>query len=416
MRKKALLAIVCALLLRSPMIAAEGPPLFALHRADGTTAIGPLGKITEDWSVRVGGNQPALTAGDDVITLRRQGRLLPPLPVTEQVILGNGDRLPLQAGKPLRLAGERLECSPEPPLRVVQGNALTLPIAAVAVLWITPPEGTDEPALLLRRLLGARRSSDVVLLRNGDTVVGTLIALDRGTACRLEADKKSLDVPFDRIAAVAFSTELLAHPRPQRPYGHLVLTHGARLAVASAQVDAKRQMLVGKMLLGSGVEVPLDQVAAIDVRQGRATYLSDLEPSAYGHTPFLGIAWPLVKDGSVAGRELRLGGNTYDKGLGLHSKAVVTYDLAGKYEWLETLVGLDEQTGRRGQARIHVEVDGKARDLGEGEVRGWDSPRMLRINVRGGQVLTLGVDFGRQGDVAAHVDWADARLVKTPTR
>jgi len=397
-----------------PGAADDGPPLFALHAADGTTAVGPVGKIAADWSIRLGGARPSLTAGADVITLRRQGLPLPPTPLTEQVVLSNGDRLPLQAGKPLRSAGERLECSPQPPLRLPGASALTLPLAAVALVWIAPPDGTEEPALLLRRLLAARRSSDVVLLRNGDTALGTVIALDRETVCRLEAGKKSLEVPFARVAAVAFSPELLAHQLPKGPYGHLVLAGGGRLALASAQVDVERQMLVSKMLLGVAVEVPLAQVVALDLRQGRATYLSDLEPRAFQHTPFLGISWPLVKDGSVAGRDLRLAGGTHDKGLGLHSKSILTYDLAGKYEWLEALVGLDEQTGRRGQARISVLVDGKARDLGlDRELSGRDGALPLRIDVRGGRELTLVVDFGRQGDVEAHVDWADARLIKS---
>jgi hypothetical protein len=32
--------------------------------------------------------------------------------------------------------------------------------------------------------------------------------------------------------------------------------------------------------------------------------------------------------------------------------------------------------------------------------------------VRGGRELTLAVLFGRFGDVQAHVNWADARLIK----
>src|SRR5205085_10462183 len=135
---------------------------------------------------------------------------------------------------------------------------------------------------------------------------GTVVSLDRASVCRLEAGKKTFEVPFSRIASVAFSTELLARPRVKGACGHLVLESGARLSLASARVDAERPVLAGKMLLGPAVEVPLDRVAALDLRQGRATYLSDLSPRAYQHTPFLGISWPLVKDGSVTGRELRL--------------------------------------------------------------------------------------------------------------
>jgi hypothetical protein len=142
-------------------------------------------------------------------------------------------------------------------------------------------------------------------------------------------------------------------------------------------------------------------------------YLSDFKPRRYEHVPYFGVSWPWVADGSVAGHDLRLGGSTFDKGLGLHSASRLTYDLAGGYRRFEALVGLDERTGRSGSATIGVLVDGKPQDLGwNGALQGGGSPRPLRVAVTGARSLTLVVEFGRRGDVADHVDWADARLIK----
>jgi hypothetical protein len=173
-------------------------------------------------------------------------------------------------------------------------------------------------------------------------------------------------------------------------------------------------MLSGKTLFGEQIEVAVDQVAALDVRQGAAVYLSDLEPRRYQHTPFLGVAWPYTKDGSVAGRELGWGG-TFDKGLGMHAESRITYELGGHYRRFEAVVGLDEYTGRRGRVRLQVLVDGQAQDIGwSGELSARDQPLRLRIDVRGGRELTLAVLCGRFGDVQAHVNWADARLIRAP--
>ncbi len=46
------------------------------------------------------------------------------------------------------------------------------------------------------------------------------------------------------------------------------------------------------------------------------------------------------------------------------------------------------------------------------ELTGRDAPRLVRLDVRQAQTLTLVVDFGSQGDVQAHVNWADARLIR----
>jgi hypothetical protein len=411
--RKALLT--CLLLTGSLAAGGEGPPSFSLHLADGTTLAGPLTKVGPDWSMRLGGPRPSLSSGAEVISLRRQSLRLPPNPSGEQVILSNGDRVPLTAGQPLRLAGDYLECVPRPPLRVRGDGPLKLPLAAVALIWIAPPEGTAEPLPLLRRLLAEKRDTDVLYLRNGDTALGTVIALEEQKGCRLEFRKKQTEVPFGRMAAIAFSTELLARPRAKGAYAHLVLGGGARISLTSAQVDPERQVLTGNMVLGTAVEVPLAQVASLDLRRGRAVFLSDLEPRDYRFMSFLGqVAWPLVKDGSVAGHDLVLAGSTYDKGLGLHSKAEVTYALAGQYDRLEALVGLDEVTGRHGSAKIRVLVDGKAKDLGwDGALKGGDNPMQVHLDLRGARELTLVVDFGRQGDVQAHVDWADAAVIKS---
>jgi hypothetical protein len=160
------------------------------------------------------------------------------------------------------------------------------------------------------------------------------------------------------------------------------------------------------------LEIPLADVAALDLRQGTAVYLSDLEPRDYKHKPYLGVSWPYAKDAGVSGRPIVLAGSTYDKGLGTHSECLLTYDLGGKYRRFEAWVGLDGQVGRRGRAFVRVLVDGEERGQGGRERTAQDPPLSLRVDVRGARELTLVVGFARFGDVQAHVDWADARLIK----
>src|SRR5262249_38993019 len=157
-------------------------------------------------------------------------------------------------------------------------------------------------------------------------------------------------------------------------YARLVLTNGARLSLSAATLE--RHTLHGTTLFGARVEIPLDQLLALDILQGKAVYLSDLKPKAYRHTPFLNVSWPYVVDGSVAGRDMRLAGSTYDRGLGMHSQSEITYALPGAYRRFEALVGLDEETGRQGSVRVKVLVDGKPRDFGwDKELTARDGPQ-----------------------------------------
>jgi hypothetical protein len=224
---------------------------------------------------------------------------------------------------------------------------------------------------------------------------------------------KVTEVAVSRLAAVAFNTELVSRARPKGVYGHLVLAGGGRLVVAVARLAEGKDIVRARLPAGAALEVALDQVAALDLRQGCAVYLSDLKPAGYCHSPFFGVRWPYVADGSVADHALRLGGSTYDKGLGMHSRSWLMYDIPVGCHHFEAGVGLDDRTGRRGRVRVQVLLDGKPADIGwDRELTARDRPVLVRVAVAGKKQLTLVVDFGKFGDVQAHVNWADARLIK----
>jgi hypothetical protein len=249
-------------------------------------------------------------------------------------------------------------------------------------------------------------------------VEGILNGLD-SKKVTVEVDKKVVAVDTGQVAAVALSTELADALRPRGTYGRVVLAgtgraRGSRLSLSAATCDGRT--LKGTTVFGAALDVPLAQVAALDLYQGRAVYLSDLKPTRFVYTPFLGepgVRWGLVTDGNVAGHDLRLGGSTYDKGIGLHSRSRVTYDLAGAYQRFEAVVGLDDRLGRRGNVRVRVLADGKAFDPVKGhELTARTGPVTVRVPLAGVKELTLEVDFGRGGDVQGVVNWADARLIK----
>jgi hypothetical protein len=165
-------------------------------------------------------------------------------------------------------------------------------------------------------------------------------------------------------------------------------------------------------LFGGAVRVPLAEVAALNTYQGRAVYLSDLKPRRYEHTPFLGDRWPWRADASAAGLDLRLGGGTYDKGLGLHSASHLTFALPAGAKRFEALAGLDDVTGRAGGVRVQVSADSKPVLDPAVTLAGGNPPHELRLPLpAGARELTLAVEFGGGGHVQDHVDWADARIV-----
>jgi hypothetical protein len=402
-----------SLLVSAPSLGAdESAPTFDLHTADCVTTSGSLRELGADWAMRLQGGQARRVNGAAIVSLRRRGVPLParPGPGTRQLLLANGSRIP---GTVLKIANDRLLFRPLPPVRPENDGEWELPLSMVSAVWQGSPSGTADPRAVLRRLAGEARTRDVLLLRDGDRIEGTFKGLVRG-AFRIEPEgKQAVEVRQELVAALAFNSELVSRARPRGISGHLILTGGGRLVLVSARLGANGETLRGRLPGGVSFTVPLADVAALDLRQGCAVYLSDLKPLAYQHTPFFGVRWPYVLDANVANRALRLGGSVYDKGVGMHSRSRLTYDLRAGFRRFEALVGLDERTGRGGLARIQVLVDGKPVPLGrDGELSGRDKPKSLRVDVSKGRELTLVVDFGRFGDVQGHVNWADARLIK----
>ncbi len=377
---------------------------FNLHTIAGLAGSGPIERITDDWSVSLAGEKPIQTPGKEVVSLRRAGQIMPAWPSDEHLLFANGDRI---SGSPAELRSERLRFQAS----LGKFVDINVPLTAVAVIWLAMPDGATDREAVLRPWQNARRSRDVVILRNRDLVEGSLSDLDAQAVRLRGVDRKQIRLERSKVAAIVLSNDLSRSLRPRGTYARLVLTNGSRISLAAAKTEGA--LLVGKTLFGSPIAVPLDQVVALDIYQGRATYLSDLKPKRYEFVPYLGISWPYQQDRSVAGNPLKLATGVFDKGLGMHSEAKLTYDLGSGYQWFEATVGLDEATGRQGSAGIRVLIDGKAQDVGGAEdLTPLKPPRSLRLKVAGAHELTLVVTFGRHGDVQDHVDWVDARVLK----
>ncbi len=377
-------------------------PTFVLYSAREDRPAGALVRLAADGSVQVAGAPPV--AGADFVALRRPGQAPPHFPHDRpHALFVHGDRLP---GTVLAIAGEKVRFRAD----LGTPQELSLPLSSLAAVWFTERAAARAATPAGRAALAEKRRQDTVLLGNNDTAPGTVVGLAADGPLRLDANGREVEVPRGNVQGILFNTELARGLRPRTAYRQLVLRNGARLSVRSAVLEGGA--VKATTLFGQEVRVPLAEVAALNGYQGRAVYLSDLTPRRYEHTPFLGARWPFQADRSVAGRDLCLGGGTYDKGLGLHSQSRLTYALPAGAKRFEATVGLDEQTGRSGGVRVQVLADGRPLLDPAPEVGSAEPPHALRLDLpAGARELTLAVDFGRGGDVQDHVDWADARIL-----
>lgn len=386
---------------------ADDTPRFVLHTSADKDHAGELKQISAGWKVLLLENDEFARANaEDLISLRRDKALPPAHPAGEHLILANGDALP---GELVELVGESLSFK----ARTGTVGEVKVPLSAVSLLWLAAPDGTEHPEQFRRELAVAKRAHDTVYLRNGDAIEGVLSNLDRKRV-QVDVNNKDVKIEFSKVAAVALNSDLAKLAAPKEPHGRVVLANGGRVTLASARCDGK--LLLGKPAFGGEIKIPVADLVALDMHGGAAVYLSDLKPAKYEARSFLGGApWPFVTDGSAGKGPLRLAGATYDKGLGMHAEARLTYALAGAYRRFEARVGLDDRAAPAAAARVSVLVDGKAQDLGAAsEFTRRGVARLIRVDVTGAKEITLVVEFSpRVGAVPGDVDWVEARVVKT---
>jgi hypothetical protein len=294
-----------------------------------------------------------------------------------------------------------------------------LPRGAVRGVVFAQRSHPAEREALAARLRSFGENEDAVFLTNGDRLAGNLTELVGGSLTMATA-AGAAKLPLSRVEAVVLADS--RQPSADHPPGGarrqprviVGLRDGSVLFADAVRGDDNElviELAAGATLSGGSV----DDVVALQTLGARFVYLSELEPAAYRHVPYLDVAWPYERDRNVVGQPLVVGGKRYLKGIGMHSASRLTYRLDGNYRRFDAAVAVDDSAERGGSATFGAYVlrDGQWQEaLKSGIVRGGDAPQPVSVHVNGARGLTLTVDYADRGDELDRAVWLDARLVK----
>ncbi|MBI4580206.1 MAG: NPCBM/NEW2 domain-containing protein [Planctomycetes bacterium] len=285
---------------------------------------------------------------------------------------------------------------------------LKLRLSSLAGVWFS---GQDVPAAVeaFTQALAHRdlAHDTLFIVQDGKVSLlrGVLEALDeRGGSFRW----RDRGVPIDRSRAfgVVLATGGGAPPVPQM---RCTLTDGSVWAgtIAGGTAGSIRiELTSGPML-----NVRPEDVTDIMFRNDRVVFLSDLDPAQYEFTPWATTRWPYHKDRSAANQPLRIDGQAFDRGIGMHASAVLTYSLGEPFKQFAAVIGIDDAVGPRGNVVFRVLADGRE-VFNSGPVTGRDAARPILVGLNGAQTLQLVVDDGDGVDVGDRADWGAARLIR----
>jgi hypothetical protein len=205
---------------------------------------------------------------------------------------------------------------------------------------------------------------------------------------------------------------LAAHPATRvwkGPYQVFRLASGDALSGTWLALGEKTCQV--KSAWGRDVEIPREAVVEVTGRNTKMVNVSELTPLSVEQVAYFDRVMTYVRDKSWNNKPLKIEGKTYNRGLAVHSRCVLTYDLGGEFATFRALLGFDEEAGDRGRVVCRVSVDDKELFV-KPDFRSGEKPVPVEVPVKGAKQLRLEVDFGEDEDVGDRVIWANARLYR----
>ncbi len=284
------------------------------------------------------------------------------------------------------------------------------------------PSFTQQWNTFLKR--DAEKDNLVVAKRDGSGLDFLAGIVSNVTATQVEflLDGETIPVPAERVYGIVFArTNKVVTPAT------IQLTSAVGDVLSVKAVTLKGDQFKAETAWGQTVSIASSKLQKIDLSSGRIRFLSDMPALAErfdGVDPENSLFTGLIdadqqkmlfgpQRNTTIERQsrLRLRGREFTKGLCIHSKTEMQWDLETKFSALECLIGIDDEVAFNGSHAVALKITGDGNVLFEKLIATTDDPLPLRLSLAGISTLTVLVDFGDGSSVCDWLDIADAKLV-----
>jgi hypothetical protein len=300
---------------------------------------------------------------------------------------------------------------------LLRANHLPAAVARGVILEI--PSRRRDVDRLRDEILQAKREQDEFLLFTGDVLRGVWLESSDADRLRLKTTRALVPVARDRIQAIRCATPVRSQ-KIERLATQAILgfRDGSCLEVQKLEItdDAVQLRCSDNWELTADPASFWSELSFVQPLSTGIVYLSDVEPAAFHHTPFLTQSWQYGANRSVSGGTLRYRGRPISKGLGMHSDSTLEYQLTESDRRFQALIAVDDEAGTAGSVIFRVLIDrgdGQWSEAWKSPIqRGGDPARKVEVDVRGGKRLRLQIDRADRGDEWDHANWLDACLIR----
>ena len=390
-------ALVCAVLMFAlPVRGAD----VVVETIDGTLIEGEWLGIEDSRAVRIlVDRSQRVFSFDELSTVSFGNRAAAPARGAE-FLLVDGSRLP---GKIVAAAAAGFIA------KLNVGAETTLTFEHLAGIRFAQAEDSPRAAALFEEsLLDRPAGHDILISRSPEKVRAVPGRIERlGTeGGSIRVGDQSRSFRLEKVFGIVFAK---GGKTVEPPPLTVMLSDGTQLGAITASTTD--DALTVKSTAGFVVRLAFRQIATLTFHSDRVVFLSDLPTVSQHVEGILHRSWPVRIDRSVANGPLELNGRRFKKGLGVHSRTEIIYDIDGGYERFAATIGIDDIGRPAGNVEFRVIGDGRVL-FESGELTGRDESQAIRVDVVGIKMLALLVDYGKGLDLSDHADWADARLIR----
>lgn len=403
-------ALVQALCVQAQFLQAQGaqapvssaPALTAtVQTIDGRER---TGVVTFDGTTLVVGEDRLDLA--DALSLRVASDAVERVPAVKASLwLRSGAVLPCAS-----LDGALVDGVPHLVAETASGARVSLPMSTIAALR---SRANDPQTFAADRRAPDENRDFLYVVKEGSPQRFSVVVerVEQGTL-HFDLRGKKYDFPLvgdDSVAAVVFGQNTgFAPDRRGTPHVQIELAGGERCGGALQALGETIRLQLDE---GPVLEVPVRRLVAIDVDTDKLLWLSSAKPRVE-QTAAFDRAWPWTADRSPVGEGIVLAGATHRRGLVLVPRTKLTYDLGGRFDRFEAVLGLDARSGPQAHAVMRVLVDGKV--AFESTFAGASAaPQKVSLEIANAKELALEADFGEHFDLGDLCAFADARVLRS---
>ena len=297
---------------------------------------------------------------------------------------------------------------------------LTIPRNQVrAILFDTPKEGYRK-AKFINKILQLSNVQDQLLLASGEVIACQLPpSFSTNQEIRINSFTVNVDNTTRTISNKDLAAVLFANPSELESPKLAVGFSDGSICFAE-QFEAKSTGF--SIVLNNNLHLTGGSLEEIVWLQNLeyVSYVSDLNPLEYRHTPYLNIGWQYACNNNLFGDMLQAASNTYTKGLAMHADSQLIYKIPSQEslpqsrpQYFAAEIALDKSSQGRGSVLFSVHLlrgNNWQRVFTSQVIRGNDNPQSVRVELNNAQQIMLQVEHADRGDELDHANWLDARF------